>query len=77
LADRALDALGVVPNLDLEVAIDPGGGELLADPSRIAVDDVTEQELSTNRNHLATHARLLEVGLLFARRSRTGLRRSR
>ena len=55
LADAALDAAEVVADLDLEMRVDAGQRELLADPGRVAVDDDAEQKLGPDGNHLATH----------------------
>ena len=49
------DAGVVVTDLGLEMRIDAGQRQLLADPRRVGVDDLPEQELCTDGNHLATH----------------------
>ena len=55
LADAGLDAPEVVADLDLEVGVDAGQRQLLADPGRVAVDDDAEQQLGADGNDLATH----------------------
>ena len=56
--DRGDDPPEIVADLGLEVRIDAGERQLLADPGRIAVDDLAEQQLGADRDHLATHAAL-------------------
>src|SRR5262249_34594443 len=45
----------VVAHLPVLVAVDPRVGELLADPGAVRVDDLPEQELRSDREHLASH----------------------
>ena len=48
-------AIEVVPDLRLVVAVDPHEGELLADPRRVRVDDLPQQELRAHRDHFTLH----------------------
>ena len=50
------DAPEVVPDLGLEVRVDAGERQLLADPGRVAVDDLAEQQLGAYGDDLAAHA---------------------
>ena len=49
------DALGVVTDLALEEAVDPGDGQLLADPGGVGVDDLPEEQLGPDGDDLAAH----------------------
>jgi len=55
LDDRLAHAAEVVADLDLEMRVDAAQGELLADPCRIGVDDLAEQQLGADGNDVATH----------------------
>ena len=55
LAQRVDDAAEVVAHLHLVAAVDARQGELLADPRRVRVDDLSEQELGADSHHLADH----------------------
>src|SRR5204863_5644580 len=55
LADAGLDAREVVADLDLEVGVDAGQRQLLADPGRVAVDDDAEQQLGADGDNLTAH----------------------
>ena len=44
-----LDAADVVADLDLQQRVDAVGGQLLADPRRVGVDDLAEQQLGPDR----------------------------
>jgi hypothetical protein len=55
LGDRRNDAVEVVAHLDLSVAVDPRRRELLADPRRVRIDDLAEQQFGPDRNHLGAH----------------------
>ena len=56
MPDRVGDSLPVVPDLHLEVRIDPGESEPLPHPRRVGIDNLTEQKLGAYRDDLATHA---------------------
>ena len=47
------DAGVVVAHLGLEEAVDAAGGELLADPGRVGVDDLAEQQLGADGDDVA------------------------
>src|SRR4029077_4027926 len=49
------DAGVVVAHLGLEQAVDAVGGQLLADPGRVRVHDLAEQELGADGQDVATH----------------------
>ena len=49
------DATDVVPHLHLRQRVDPVGGQLLADPRRVGVDDLPEQQLGADRQDVAAH----------------------
>jgi hypothetical protein len=49
------DASDVVADLDLHERVDATGGELLAEPRRVGVDDLAEQQLGADRQHVAAH----------------------
>ena len=49
------DAFVVVADLGLEVRVDAGERELLAEPGRVRIDDLTEQQFGADRHHLAAH----------------------
>ena len=55
-AQRRDDAGEVVAHLDLEMRVDAGQRELLADPRRVGVDDLPEQQLGADGDDLAAHA---------------------
>src|SRR5439155_16866775 len=55
--ERAHDPVQVVADLGLEERVDPGEGELLADPGRVRIDDLAEQQLGPDGYHLASHGR--------------------
>ena len=52
---RRHDAVEVVADLGLEERVDPGQGQLLADPRRVGVDDLPEQQLGSDGDDLAAH----------------------
>ena len=56
LADGGDDPGLVVADLDLEVGVDAGQGQLLADPGRVGVDHLAEQQLGADGQDLAAHA---------------------
>jgi hypothetical protein len=45
----------VVADLGLEQAVDAAGGQLLADPRGVRVDDLAEQQLGTDGQDVAAH----------------------
>ena len=45
----------VVPDGLVEVGVDPGGGQLLAEPGRVGVGDLAEQQLGADRHDLDPH----------------------
>ena len=49
------DAFVVVADLGLEMRVDAGERELLAEPGRVRIDDLAEQQLGADRHHLAAH----------------------
>ena len=55
LPDGRDDAAVVVADLDLEVGVDAGQGQLLADPGRVGVDDLAEEQLGADGDDLAAH----------------------
>ena len=54
-ADGEHHARQVVAHLGLEVGVDPGQRELLADPRRVGVDHLPEQQLGADGDHLTPH----------------------
>ena len=57
LAERGDDAVVVVTDLRLVVDVDAGEGELLPEPRPVGVDDLPEQQLGPDGDHLADHDR--------------------
>ena len=55
LADGGDDAGLVVTDLDLEVGVDAGEGQLFADPGRVGVDHLAEQQFRADGQDLAAH----------------------
>ena len=55
LAERRDDAVVVVADLRLAQVLDAAEGELLADPRRVRVDDLPEQQLGADGDHLTAH----------------------
>ena len=68
LAQRGFHAREVVADLDLEVRVDTGQGQLLTDPGRVGIDDLAEQQLGADGDDFAAHAGLpmLEPGSYLA-----------
>ena len=58
LAQGLHHPLEVVAYLPVLEAVDSRVGELLTDPRAVGVDDLAEEELGPDRQHLASHARL-------------------
>ena len=56
---RLDDAVEVVADLGLEVRVDAGQRELLADPRRVGVDDLAEQQLGADGDDFTAHDRQL------------------
>ena len=56
------DPVDVVADLDLHERVDPVGGEFPADPRRVRVDDLAEQQLGPHGHHVTTHAPVLPHG---------------
>ena len=54
-AEARHDAFVVVADLGLEVRVDAREREPLAEPGRVRIDDLTEQQLGADRHHLAAH----------------------
>ncbi len=53
--DAGDDPPEIVADLGLEMRIDPGQSQLLADPGRVAIDDLAEQQLGADGDDLAAH----------------------
>jgi hypothetical protein len=54
--DHVDDAVDVVADLGLPLRVDPRQGQLLADPRRVRVDDLSQQQFGPDRHDLAVHA---------------------
>ena len=54
-ADALDHALEVVADLGLKMRVDADERQLLADPARIGVDDLAEQQLGADRDDFAAH----------------------
>jgi hypothetical protein len=55
MADTLDHAIKIVTNLQLIERVDTRESQLLADPGRVRIGDLAEQQLGTDRNHLAAH----------------------
>ena len=60
-AQRGDDAAEVVADLDLEQRVDAAERQLLADPRRVGVDDLAEQQLGADGQDVTSHGDRLRV----------------
>jgi hypothetical protein len=49
----------IVSNLGLKVRVDSVPSKLLAEPTRVRINDLAQQQLGANRNNLTTHNGIL------------------
>ena len=74
-AARRLMRPRLSPTFDLQQRVDPGSGELLADPLAVGVGDLTEQQFGPDRHDVAAHGQTVALGR--RRQVRTGGRSAR